>query len=677
MLGNVDLFTIATSGVNASNRLLQITGNNIANVNTDGYVREKAVVSGGVVGGVGEITTERVISIFAQNQMRRDITQVGELEKFYEKVYQLDNMLANEANSMASGMSQFFGAMQTAADDPTNLTSREIVLSQAESLLGRMSMLSDFMQNKEEELNLEFTTQVDYANDLIRNISDLNQAIMVAQGNDPRNAPVALLNERDKAINDLASMMAIETRETNGNTLVNLKSGESLVLEDGSFNLIGLSSDADLQFKQLELTTNFNGAKNETSIRIDEQNLGGSLGGLFRFRDEVLGAAQRDVGQIALAMADAVNTQNRLGMDLDLQLGGDIFAMPVTSALPYEGTPSNLALVGRVEAGQGREFTDADYKITVDAIDGSGLLNISVELLEGNGEPKRDENNNPIIHTLTSINPTNGFTSIPGGLEIDFQSASGYSVGNEFLLQPSKTAASEITLATKRPEDLAFASPIRIEHENLNNGDASVSEVKVTNTDIGSSGFNGAGDLLTNAPARITFTSANSYEVFDSNNISLGSVNNATDLENLLSKAGANRGYDFSLTGVPSAGDTFSIEYNTDGIYDNQNALALAGLQDEGLVQMSYNSTSQPRALHDSYSSLVGRVGQQSASTSIALDAAEVMKTQSTNWFESNSAVSLDEEAANLIRFQQSYAAAARIISTAQDLFNTILSAAR
>ena len=120
-----------------------------------------------------------------------------------------------------------------------------------------------------------------------------------------------------------------------------------------------------------------------------------------------------------------------------------------------------------------------------------------------------------------------------------------------------------------------------------------------------------------------------------------------------------------------------TISYNTDGSYDNTNALSLASLQKQGLTKLSTNSVSQPRTLHESYSTLVSRVGEDASSASIALQAAEAMKVQSTDWFDSVSGVSLDEEAANLVRYQQSYAAAARILSTAQELFNTILSSVR
>ena len=110
---------------------------------------------------------------------------------------------------------------------------------------------------------------------------------------------------------------------------------------------------------------------------------------------------------------------------------------------------------------------------------------------------------------------------------------------------------------------------------------------------------------------------------------------------------------------------------------DNNNALKLAELQNKNLVQVSSEATNTPRTFQDAYASMVGRIGEESAMASVSLTSAEAMKVQSENWFESVSGVSLDEEAANLIKYQQSYAAAARILTTAQELFNTILQSAR
>ncbi len=704
-MSGADLFSIANSGVMASNKLLQTTSKNIANVNTEGYVRERAFMDDSNVYGVEVGGTERIINVFAQNQLRRDITSVGELEAFSEHASRLDNILANDANSLSSGLSKFYASLQTAADDPTNLASREQVLSSAELLLRRMDTLNGYMAEKEKQLNLEFSSEINRANSLIKNIGQLNEAIQVAYGNNARgDEPSALLNERDQAINELASIMSIEVRESTtqkGALAINLTSGDSLVLENGSFNVVQVGTEADLSFKELELTNNFTDPKKPTTIALDESQLGGTLGGLFRFRDEVLGPAQRDIGQIGLAFADAMNSQNRLGMDLDGQLGGDLFTLPVVDGLPYD-SQSNLSVEGRVTAGKGNLLTDADYNVRVTSVTGGVPDEVEVTLLNADGTIKTNAAGTPLVETI-SLNAA-GYTEmsgtlLQGGFEIQFTDAGGYSVDDEFLLQPTKDAGVNIQLATGRAEDLAFAAPIRVEPAIGNLGNASVSGIEVTNTEVGTAGsaFDGNGGMHgvgsspapgLGAPAQIRFTSATEFEVYDSSSNLITTVSGVSDYNNLLEQAEGSAGwpaafsngypgYDMSLEGVPQAGDSFSFSYNTNGFADNSNVLKMADLQDAKLVQLSDEPSNPQRSAHDAYASLVGKVGEQAATADTSLRAAEAMKTQSENWFDSVSGVNLDEEAANLIRFQQSYAASAKILSTAQDLFNTILQAAR
>jgi flagellar hook-associated protein 1 FlgK len=132
-----------------------------------------------------------------------------------------------------------------------------------------------------------------------------------------------------------------------------------------------------------------------------------------------------------------------------------------------------------------------------------------------------------------------------------------------------------------------------------------------------------------------------------------------------------------SLQGVAKAGDSFSIGYNTDGLNDNRNALALSDLQNQNIMQLNNSGSGEPVSFHEAYANIVSDIGQKSSSADIAKQSAEALKIQSKDWFDSVSGVSLDEEAANLVRFQQSYSAAARLIGTAQDLFNTILGVLR
>ena len=180
MIRTADLVSIARSGVEASNQLLSTTGNNIANVNTDGYVRERTSFVAQLTGGVGQYTTERVMNTFAQNQLRRDTTNLAEHEAYWTKTAVLDNVFASEANSISASMSRFFASLQTANDDPTNMSARQLVLGDAESMLGQMGTLSTFLTNKEREINFEFTDSLNKVNSLVESIASFNESIPVS-----------------------------------------------------------------------------------------------------------------------------------------------------------------------------------------------------------------------------------------------------------------------------------------------------------------------------------------------------------------------------------------------------------------------------------------------------------------------------------------------------------------
>jgi flagellar hook-associated protein 1 FlgK len=703
------LFSIANSGVNASNQLLTTAGNNIANVNTEGFVRERTNFVAQLAGGVGESTTERVLNVFAQNQLRRDTTMQSEFDAFYTKASVLDNVFASESNSIASSMSRFFAAVQTASDDPTSIASRQSVLTEAESMVGQIGTMTGFLRQKEEEFNLELATNIDKLNGLIQSISDLNRAIVVTQSNLQNDEPGALLNQRDQAILDLASLVSIETRNSSTNDgaiMVNLSSGESLVLQDGSFNVFDVSNDADLNAKSLELTS----TGKPTTLSVSETDLGGTIGGLFRFRDEVLETSRRELGQIALAITETMNTQNRQGMDFDQQLGSNIFELPDFIGLNYsDNVNTNSLVTGRIAAGAAADISSADYAITIDGVTAGvpPTLDITVSALNSDGTPVTDINGVAISQSYTGIDAEyDTFTPVIGGLELEFSSGTDYTVGDQFLIQPTKNSADLIEVSMTRPEDLALAGPLRIDANVDNLGSASLISTTVSNTyvdntlaDSRASAFDGNGDIhapgaapggTVGAPAQILFTASDEYQVLDSAGTVITVVSGVTDLSDLLAQAESTGtgpawpaafsalddypGYDFSLQGIPKAGDSFTIGFNTDGVNDNRNGLLMADLQNATNLQVDNSGSGETVSFHEAYGSIVSDVGQKTASADVALQSANALKASSEDWFLSVSGVSLDEEAANLIKYQQSYQAAARLLSTAQDLFNTILS---
>lgn len=708
---NADLFSIAKSGVNASNRLLNTTGHNIANVNTEGFVRERTTFESQLTGGVGRSTTERVLNIFAQNQLRRDTTLQSEHENFYNKTSVIDNVFASEANRISSNMSRFFAAVQTATDDPTNLAGRQLVLGEAQSLVGQIGTVAGFLRDKEEELNAEISAHVKNVNSLIQNITELNEAVVINQANNRFDEPGTLKNQRDNAILELASLMSIETRDSSGNDgriMINLTSGESLVLQDGSFNLFEVENDADLNYVSIQLSSN----GKPTRLNIDEDEMGGAIGGLLRYRDDVLETTRRELGQIALALTDSINTQNRQGMDLDQQLGSNLFTLPEFAGLEYpDNSGSSSVVTGRIAAGAAGEITSADYQVTINTVTPGAppTLDITVTALNADGSIIKDVNGNDITQNYPAVDAQSGtFTKVLGGVELEFSGGVAYTPGDEFLIQPTKNTADQIEVLMTRPEDLALASPIRVDKNIGNLGDAELVTANVTNTFVdntfansAASGFNGAGGIHgpgssptgvggVGAPAQIFFTANDEYEVRDSGGNVITTVSGVTNLNNLLAQAEGTvgwppafsalddyPGFDVSLQGEPKAGDSFTIGYNTDGLNDNRNGLFLADLQNKSTMQVNNSGSGQSATFHEAYANIVSDIGQKAANADIALQAADALKSQSSDWFQSVSGVSLDEEAANLVRYQQTYAAAARLLSTAQNLFDTILAVVR
>ena len=710
---NTDLLSIARSGVDASNQLLTTTGHNIANVNTEGYVRERTTFVSQLTGGVGQSTTERVISVFAQNQLRRDTTLESHYQEYWNKTAVVDNLFASESNSISSSMSRFFAAIQTANDDPTSIAARQLVLGEANAMIGQIGNMTGFLRDKEEELNLEIQSNIDRVNSLAQSIAYLNGAIRVSQANNRNSEPGTLKNERDQAILELASLMSIETR-TNANddgaVMVSLTSGESLVLQDGSFNVFTINNSADLNYKSLQLTSN----GKPTTLNLKETNLGGAIGGLFRYRDEILENSRRELGQLALAVTETVNTQNRLGMDFDQQLGSDFFALPEFRGLNYQGNSVGTEVTGRVSQGQASQITSADYRVRLDAVTAGvpPTVDITVAMLNPDGSPVTNVNGVPITQSYTGLTAQNGvFNPIIGGIELEFNSGAGYAVGDQFLFQPTKNSADQVTVIMTRPEDIALASPLRVEANIANLGDVELVSSTVFSTTVdntfansAASAFDGAGGIHgpgssptgaagVGAPAEILFTGEDEYQVLDSGGNLITTVSGTTDFNNMLAQAAANGaappwpaafsaldnypGYDLSLQGVPKAGDRFSISFNTEGLNDNRNGLVMSELQNIDIMQLNNSGSGNPVSFQEAYANIVSDIGQKSASADISLKAAEALKSQSKDWFDSVSGVSLDEEAANLVRYQQSYSAAARLLGTAQTLFDTILNSVR
>lgn len=672
-----NLLRIGTSAILASTALLSTTSNNIANLNTEGYTRQRTEFDSAVLGlGVGRGTTERMVNNFALKQMWSNTSTVGYASQYLTEAERVNTSLSDSSTSISAGISSLFNQLQTAVNDPTNASSRQLVMGSAQTLLNKFNSLSTQLSEQNKYVSQQLEVSAEAANTQISTIAQLNQEI-VAYGNNPgKPPPLDLLDKRDAAIKELSGLLDITVLDAdNGEKQVFLGTGQSLVIENGKFNLFSVSGDPDPNRKTLELKL---GTNQNVIVNVSESQLGGSIGGLLEFRTEVLEPTQRQLGQLALSFTDAFNTQNKLGMNADGNLGGNIFTLPTFQALPFADNTGAGTITATVAEGQGKNIPANDLRITFTAADA-----FTVEALDASGNviPGSAISRTGVTFPVTvTSDDTNDFF----GMEITLTNAvPAFAAGDQFDLKPLSLAAQNISLATTRAEALAFASPLKSTTTSTNLGNAAISGLTVNS--VGQAGNRLVSpSTLSDGPISVTYLGNNEFRIEDSGTPAVSETVTfaGTDYQNLLASSTnfTNAGFDFSVKGVPQVGDTFRIEYNTGGFEDNRNGLAMAALENADTVRINAVSTANAdkyQTFTQAYSKLVGFVGTQTSQARASAASAESVLAQTTAWHESLSGVSLDEEAADLLRFQQTYAAAAKILTVSQTIFDTLLQAAR
>ncbi len=665
-----NLLNIANSGIRANSELLQTTSKNIANVNTEGYVRERTEFTTMIDNQVGRGQTYRLLNEFAQKQLNRDTSNKSFFDQFVSEASRVDQIFSEKSNSLSTSINSMFNNVQEALNQPSSTVARSLVMSDAQNLIDQMDRLAGIVSEQKAVVNEQLEIFSEEANTLIESISSLNQEIAGVHGTKNEADASSAYNERDKAIRDLSELIDIETLDgPNGEKQVFMGTGEAVVMQNGSFNLFSISGDPDANFKELRLDVN--GGK-AVPLEIDPTKLKGKIGGLLAFRDDILVPAQNQIGQMGIALADSFNQQNRLGMDANGELGGDIFEIPTVSAFVYQANTGTANMSATVEAGKGSELPASDFVITY-----TGNPNeVSIQPIDNKGEPLGTASlaTIPPSGIIDSAAITSGESF---GLELNVTGAGN--AGDQFQVKLNSGAAGNISLTSGRGEDIALASPIRTADGLDNTGTGTISPGDVTDVTTGSFS-NPLG--LANGPISIVKTAnANEYQLTDGNGTTTFTV--TPPANNILAQAGApydGYGFDFNIEGVPATGDTFNLEFNEGGFDDNRNGQKLADLQNTDLVRQNVvasASADNHKTLNQAYAGLVTDVGvvtSQAMTNGAAFDA---LAQQSEAWYESLSGVNLDEEAANLLRFQQSYAASAQVLSAARSIFDTLLSAAR
>ncbi|MCF4009073.1 flagellar hook-associated protein FlgK [Rheinheimera sp. UJ63] len=689
----MSLLNIGRTAVLASNTLLNTTGNNIANINTPGYVRQRTEFVSQQFGlGVGQGTTERLVNEFSQKQLRRDTTSASYSAQYLAEANRLDALFSNAANSISTGMNNLFQQIQTANNDPTQLSNRQLVLGTSQSLIDQFGNMSTLLSDQENFINQQLDIYVKDINDLVGQVASYNLEIANYGSSSSRPVPLDLLDKRDAAILKLAEFVDIQTVDSNsGEKLVFMGTGQALVVERGQFNLFSLRGEPDPNDREIQLTLSEN---SKVKVTLSAQGIGGKVGALTDYRLQVLNPTQLQLGQLGLTLADNMNQQNKLGLTLNGTIGQDLFRLPSSQGLAFKDNSAGSGVIVEVDPGNANQLPPNNFLVTI--VDATTA---TVTALDEMGQPYLDSNGQPDplkVKTLTSATgfpSTSPFTADNAngdlfGLKLTISGVTG----DKFLLKPLDSAARQLQMATSRAEDLALSGPVRGEYDITNLGNGRVEGLTVSNTNPATSAFSSNG--LPDGPYTITYqgfdtTSGVSgqhvFEIADANGVLGNSFFDTNNFNNVFTNPNnvpdlSQLGFDFNITGVPKPGDKFTLGFNSNGYNDNRNGLAMSALQNASLVRRSADpagSAVNLYSLNQSYGIMVGNIGERTRQARTADEANTAILEQTTLWYESLSGVNLDEEAADLIRFQQSYAAAAKIIATSQEIFDTLLQSVR
>jgi len=655
-MADSSLLSIGSSGLQAFQRSLNTIGHNIANVNTEGYSKQTVDLTSRIPqfngygfsgSGVQAATISRSYDAFIESSIRSSTSAASEFETFHALASQLDNVLADPYAGMSDTMQNFFNAVQDVSNTPSGTAVREVLLEEGQHLADQFNELASWLDGVRGQVNSDIRGSVSEVNRLTDAIANLNESIIIEQGRSAGQPANDLLDQRDLLIRDLSSMVAVSTvKQDDGSINVLAGTGQVLVVGNKASTLEVYIEGSDPN--QLGIAIRGNGG---VLVPITEQLSGGRVSGLISFRDRMLDPATNSLGLTAIGLSNYVNEQQSQGMDLDGLLGSDFFSLSQPQTRTLAGTPGNVTVAFNDIA----QLTNNDYTLRFN----SGAWQLT-------------QNDTNQVVTMTGSG-TAADPFIADGLSFEISAAP--TNGDAYLIQPTRNGATDIEMRLVNNRQIAAAAPLRSLTSATNTGTGEVSAGTVT--DINNSVFQTSTGQLS-PPVLVRFVSGTSYDIYDNTNpgapvLLEGGIayNPVTGSEVFPTPGGLDHGYSIQLKGSPLAGDEFSTEYNTGGVGDNRNALLLAALASNKL--MSNGTTS----IIGSYTTLVADVGSGTKQAELnSLSQLRVLD-QAISTRESTSGVNLDEEAANLVRFQQAYQAAAQVISVANELFETLLSATR
>jgi flagellar hook-associated protein 1 FlgK len=663
-MGASPLISLGLKAMSASYSAMQTTGHNIANAGVTGYSRQEtefATAKGQFTGagffgkGVDVKTVSRAHDAFVTRAAATAKSLAAMDAEQQDRLEQLQQVFPTGEAGVGYTISGFVNALVDLASRPGDMATRQVVLARSQDLATRFNSAGTQIDTLQANVTADLRTSVSTVNGLTAAIAQVNDQVAASRG--LGQTPNDLLDERERLVSELSGLVQVSTVQADDGTLsVFIGGGQRLVLGNQATEL-AITTDPE------DSTRSALGLVDSGVVRVLEDSVlgGGSIAGLLNFQNEDLVDGRNMLGQLAMAISGAVNAQQRLGLNMQPPLGTvaaqDLFSAGTPRVVPNNNNAKDA--LGNFVSSVGLTVVDtaavqaADYELRLDPA--------------GSGQYQLTRRSDPELVRLVNSG------DVVDGMQITIGSPAP-ALTDRFLLQPVNNAASGMRLLLQDPLDLAAASPLVATVSASNSGSAAVASLQ----------------MLTAAPqptatAQITFTTDNgdyAWTLFDSANNVIGSGTGVWTADNPIPTPPNDiNGFALNLSGVPRNGDVIDIAPTSAAniASNNSNALALAALRDERFVGKTVLSTGEEVAgstATDAYAMALSDIGVrvQTATSSATISGAVAAQAEASR--SEISGVNLDEEAARLIQYQQSYQAAAKVLQIAQSVFETLLQTA-
>ena len=447
------LFDIAKSGVQSYRQALAVTGQNIANINTDGYKRREAgltEVSSGQ-GGITQIQDgtglgvrvediKRSFDAYLLDRKRNSFSREETATNFLEKISELEDLLLPGNADLGSSMGLFFSSLQEVAASPADVAARVVAVEEGKNVAATFSRTSEVLGQLKTGAKSHAQQEIDTVNILTKEILNVNSKLLSSstQGG----AANALLDNRDRLIDELSKTLEVTCSYTSKNAAIVRLGGSGSgpkIVEDSKRITLGLDEEST-DIKVILGPGTLNSPTNQVT--------NGSLRGLID-ASKTVEQTIKDLNSLAQKFAQEMNDQHKKGLTLDGVKGKDMF-----TSVGFSSTqnPTNMGNTTASASAAGGGLVNPDpIKLVFSETRNQWLA--------------YDLNNNEIGSDLTSIS-TQGVTITLLGTATD---------GDEITISPSNNFSRDMEFALRRAEDIAASASFLISADTKNLSDASIS----------------------------------------------------------------------------------------------------------------------------------------------------------------------------------------------------------